>query len=278
MSRRVSSPKEKKITSHDGLSLYYEVLGEGEKVLVFVHGLGGDIAAWDEERVFFQQLGYKTIAFDLRAHGYSDHPQEKSGFALDEFARDIHAIIEAENIHDFVLVGHCFGGMVAFTFADLFPNRAKGLVLIDTSYRAPYISKTSLFYSFIINLLPVAIRISPRSHVPHHADYTVKGFEHDFEPFGLWGVIKHNSLRTFLTVTEVVFRLEAFEILKKITSPTLIIVGTDDTLYPVDMSQKIHQAIKNSEISYIDRGNHPVVLNRPLEVSLSMLPFLKKLL
>ena len=61
--RRLSSFKEKRVLGQDGLSLYYEVTGTSKKkVLVFVHGLGGDVAAWDEERIFFDYLGYSTIA------------------------------------------------------------------------------------------------------------------------------------------------------------------------------------------------------------------------
>jgi pimeloyl-ACP methyl ester carboxylesterase len=269
--------KEKKITNRDGLELYYEVSGNTKNVLFFVHGLGGDVAAWDEERVYFEQMGYSTIALDLRAHGYSEHPSSRDGYNIEAFAHDIHDVVEAENIRNFVLIGHCFGGMVVYTYERLYPNVAAALILVDTSYRAPYLSEHNLLKKLVHTPIRYIARISPGFYSPRHVDYTTKGYEHDFEPFGLFGVIKHNSLKTFLSVSDVVFSLNVFDNLEKIRLPTFIIVGTNDTIYPPKMSEEIHKRIKGSQLEYVETANHPIVLNYPMELSTAMHRFIEKI-
>lgn len=271
--RRLTDYTKKHVTTPDGLKLYYERHGTGKEAILFIHGLGGDVAAWDEERVFFHRLGYTTIAVDLRGHGYSDHAQDEDGYGIERFADDIHALIEAENLKDFILVGHCFGGMVAFLTELIYPGRAKALILIDSSYKQPYFSQKQV-RSAIKALTSAVARISPRKYTPRHVDYSSKGFEHDFEPFGLVGVIKHNSLKTFLKVSKEILGLNVLDKLSQITIPTLLIVGTADTIYPVAVSQDMHKKIASSRLVLVDRGNHPVVLNNPMEVSVHMQTFL----
>lgn len=267
---------EKRVTSHDGLSIYYEVGGSGPKTLVFVHGLGGDVAAWDEERVYMQNLGYRTIAVDLRAHGYSEQPKQRKGYEVTEFAKDVHEVIQHEKLDDYVLVGHCFGGMVVYTYTLMYPNEPKAIILINSSFRAPYMSQRSPLKLLLHPIVKGLIKVSPRFHIPRHVDYSKKGFEHDFEPFGLVGVIRHNSLNTFMSATDVVFSLDVLEKLKDIAVPTFIISGTKDTIYPQKMSEEMRKRIPNSEFHSVEGANHPVVLNNPIEVSVAMQRFLKK--
>lgn len=274
--RRLTSFTKKTITAHDGLSLYYEVAGKGNTVLFFLHGMGGDVAAWDEIRTFFHQLGYTTIALDLRGHGYSDHPKEREGYSFDHFADDVADVIRHEKLKHCILIGHCFGAMVAYTYAARFPGTLAGLILISASFRAPYLSQQSPVKKVLHTLVRTVVPYSSRRYIPRHADYARGGFEHDFEPLGLFRVIKHNSLRTYLSLTDEVFSLDVLDALKKITTPTLVITGTNDTIYPSWMSEEIHRRIKDAVFVPIAKGNHPIVLNNPMEVSVTISDFLRK--
>lgn len=269
-SRRLYHSEEKSITTRDGLKIYYEVSGSGKRTLFFVHGLGGDVAAWDEIRIYFQQLGYKTVAVDLRAHGYSEHPNKREGYELTEFAEDLHEIVLRENIKHSIMIGHCFGGMVVYTYAMKYPKTLSAIVLVNASYRAPYMSQRSPLKLLIHPIVRLLIRMSPAFHKKRHVDYTKKGFEHDFEPFGLYGVIKHNSLKTFLSVTDVVFSLDVLNALRNINVPTLIVSGTEDTIYPQKMSREMHQRMQGSVFQSVEGANHPIVLNNPMEVAVAI--------
>ncbi len=238
--------------------------------------MGGDVAAWDPIRMYFDERGYTTIGIDLRAHGYSGRPDSRSGYELEAFARDVQAVLASETSENIVMIGHCFGAMVAYTYEFLFPGEVEALVLINTGYESPYFSDKSLVKKFIKAILPRLARISPGKYTPKHVDYTVKKYERDFEPIGLIKVLKNNSLKTFFSLTDVIFSLNVVEKLGKITAPTLIIAGTNDTIYPLKLSETMHTRIKSSELKIISGANHPVVLNMPEEVAHNIKIFLEQ--
>jgi len=69
---------EKNLQSIDGVKIHYEVF-EGKKptkTLVFIHGFGGSLRAFDPIVENFKQDQYKIINIDLRAHGKSERPKK----------------------------------------------------------------------------------------------------------------------------------------------------------------------------------------------------------
>lgn len=128
------------LTSFDKTKIYYEKSVKNDsKWLIFLHGFGGDLGAWEKEREFFTNLGYSTLALDLRGHGLSSESEDLSFYKIENFAKDLNLLLQHEQIKKPVIVGHCLGGMVAIYFQALFPNQSKALVLVDTSYKPPFI-------------------------------------------------------------------------------------------------------------------------------------------
>lgn len=89
------------ITANDGAQIFYKDWGKGQPVL-FSHGwpLSGD--AWDGQMQFLGSNGYRVIAHDRRSHGRSD--QTWDGNHMDQYADDLHALIETLDLKDIVLV------------------------------------------------------------------------------------------------------------------------------------------------------------------------------
>ena len=94
-----------------GVRLYHRVQGDPDgDVLVFVHG-------WPDSWYSFSRvLGllpqrYRAVSPDLRGFGRSDRPAD--GYAIDDFARDVLATLDALGIQRATLVGHSMGSFVA---------------------------------------------------------------------------------------------------------------------------------------------------------------------
>ncbi len=104
---------------------------EGPLVLC-LHGILEQGAAWSEVAIRLAQRGYRVIAPDLRGHGRSDRLGKGGSYNLLDFLADLDAI--AENLADkaFTLVGHSLGSVVAAIFASIRPQRIKNLVLVET--------------------------------------------------------------------------------------------------------------------------------------------------
>ena len=106
-------------------SIYYEAAGSGEPVL-FVHGDTLDMHMWDAQFDLFSK-GYLTLRLDLRGFGKSDMP-DGSAF---QHADDIAAILDILNIDSAHIVGHSMGGSIAVDFAVKYPERMRGLVVVN---------------------------------------------------------------------------------------------------------------------------------------------------
>ena len=119
----------KKIAFSD-FELEYNIQGEGTPVF-FIHGFGETYHVW-ERQINFLKNNFKLITCNLPGTQCSDFLGEATQ-SLEGFAQCIKKIVEAENIHSFVLIGHSMGGYVALSYQDLFPKDLIGLGLIHST-------------------------------------------------------------------------------------------------------------------------------------------------
>jgi pimeloyl-ACP methyl ester carboxylesterase len=115
--------------SADGISIAYEVRGEGKRALVFVHGWCCDRSYWNEQLSYFVQ-NYKVVAIDLAGHGESG--LDRKEWTMGAFGEDVVAVVNKLNLDQVVLVGHSMGGFVILEAARRMPQLVIGLVGVDT--------------------------------------------------------------------------------------------------------------------------------------------------
>lgn len=114
--------------SADGVSITYEVRGEDEPALVFVHGWSNKRSVWGAELAHFSQK-YKVVAIDLAGFGASDNNREK--WTMEAFGEDVVAILDKLNLRDVILIGFSMGAPVVIVTAELAPEHITGIVLVD---------------------------------------------------------------------------------------------------------------------------------------------------
>lgn len=110
-----------------GLNVHYEMAGEGDVVLVLIHG---NFASWRWWRPLLHRLprGHRAYVPDLRGCGDSDHPPD--GYTLEQLAADLDHVVTALRLPTFHLVGHSLGAAVATQFALDHPGRVNTLTLV----------------------------------------------------------------------------------------------------------------------------------------------------
>lgn len=116
-----------KIEINDSLQINYIDEGEGSHTLLFVHGLGSNLKAWQKNIKEFRK-SYRCIALDLPNYGQSsqgDYP-----FGMSYFAEVLNSFIDRLGIEKIVLVGHSMGGQTALHFALDYPERLSHLILM----------------------------------------------------------------------------------------------------------------------------------------------------
>lgn len=124
----MSSATQATVRSRDGLRLTLSECGEGEPLLLLLHG-------WASDRRYFNSLlealspAGRAVALDWRGHGDSDIPQ--SDFGTAELLADALDSIQALGSRTVVPVAHSHAGWVAFQLARAMPDKVAAVVLID---------------------------------------------------------------------------------------------------------------------------------------------------
>jgi pimeloyl-ACP methyl ester carboxylesterase len=268
----------KKIKSFDGTNISYEINRKSKLFLILLHGLGGNLRAWDEEKTFFNKKSISTIAIDLRGHGLSDRPRSIHYYKLENFARDIYEIIKKEKIADFILVGHCFGGMVVMDFHRLFPDLAKSYVFIDTNYKSPRKLKQLLEKNRIaIDLFNLYLKFHGLKTEKHRFSFKEFTNSSDLDLSRFLTDVWRTSLVSWILTFENISKFDETKTLKTINKPVLIIEGKNDSIFNISIAKRINKLIKNSELKLIPFENHIIILNNPNVLEEEIYSFIGKL-
>jgi len=110
------------------LPLNVESRGGGGTPVLFVHSFAGDLTHW-QAQLEHLKASRRAVAFDLSGHGRS--PAAQSSYSIDELAKDVAAVVDAERLGDFVLIGHSAGALIAAQYASMHPRRVRALGLVD---------------------------------------------------------------------------------------------------------------------------------------------------
>lgn len=114
--------------SSDQCLICFEQSGQGDTVLLFVHGWMGNKRWWDNQRDFFSKK-YQIIQMDMGGHG--DSSKSRTQWTAENYANDIKAVIRKIKSNKIIVIGHSMSGAYATIAISEFSN-VKGLILVDT--------------------------------------------------------------------------------------------------------------------------------------------------
>ncbi|WP_049906083.1 alpha/beta fold hydrolase [Halorubrum californiense] len=113
--------------SVNGAELYYESGGDGVSV-VFLHGVLMSSRFFNEQESLSDE--YQVIPLDFRGHGRSE--KTETGHTLPQYARDLEAFLDTQDLSDVVLVGWSMGSLVAWEYVRQFgTDRFRGFVSVE---------------------------------------------------------------------------------------------------------------------------------------------------
>ncbi len=114
---------------HDGVRIHFASLGDGPLV-VMVHGFPDCWLSW---RGLMKELSgtHRVVALDQRGYNLSDRPRGEDAYAMPKLVGDVEAVIEACGARQATVVGHDWGGAVAWSLAMTRPERVEKLVILN---------------------------------------------------------------------------------------------------------------------------------------------------
>ena len=123
-----STEKEKPTISSKGVDISYDVCGDGEITLLFLHGWCINKSYWSNQVGEFCQQ-YKVVTVDLPGFGNSGKNREV--WTIEAYGEDVSTIIDELNLKDVILIGHSMSGDIALEAAINNPNEIRGVIGID---------------------------------------------------------------------------------------------------------------------------------------------------
>jgi epoxide hydrolase 4 len=127
----------------DGVELHVAVAGEGPPV-VLLHGFPEHWRSWRRQLAPLARAGFSAWAPDLRGYNLSDRPPGREPYRLRHLAADVAALVRASGHPRAHVVGHDWGGIVAWTFAGQYPELLDRLVIINAPHLKLYFEKVRL--------------------------------------------------------------------------------------------------------------------------------------
>lgn len=111
-----------------GSRIDYDMTGEGDTTLLFVHGWCINKSYWESQMEYFKDK-YTVVAMDLPGHGESD--KNRTDWTVQNYSKDVMFLIRALSLKNVVLVGHSMGGNIILEPAIAMPDVVIGFVGVD---------------------------------------------------------------------------------------------------------------------------------------------------
>jgi proline iminopeptidase len=251
-----------------GVRLYYQAIGTGEPVVILHGGPGLDHSYLLPH---FAELAnsYRLIFFDQRAAGRSSVP-DSTGISLNAFLEDIDAVRTAFGVKDMNLLGHSWGAFLAMQYAVRYPQNLKSLILVNPAAasnedQAAYFAEMSVRRTREDSLARAAMMQSSEFHAQHASAFEALmrlSFKRMFADTHLLERLQITLPSDFAFRSEMlrflandVASYDLYPQLKSVETRALIVHGDYDPL-PVERVQKMHAALKNSQLVVIERCGH----------------------
>lgn len=251
----------------DKLNLYYEIHGDTQaaETIVFLNGLSQTTMAWMLTVPYFK-TGYRVVLLDFIFQGQSDKTGEWRNF--DMHARDVISVLDATGISKAHIVGLSYGSLVAQHMGVLFPDRIQSLILVSTfANKTPYYEAIELSwwralesggYNLMLDIMLPSV-------------LSEGYFMNPLIPIDLMKQARQASnddaAALFKLMKATRERPDFRPMLGRITSPSLVIQGEKDLLFPVHMAAEVAKSIPGCKLEVIAHAGHTLNLEAVPQMS-----------
>jgi pimeloyl-ACP methyl ester carboxylesterase len=272
----------------NGVKLHYVEQGRGPLIL-FLHGFP---EFWYEWKALLPEFAkdHHAVALDMRGYNLSDKPPAVENYRVPVIVEDVRALAAKLKARRFVLVGHDWGGVIAWAFASAHPEMLDRLIIVNAPHPAvfarelagnPAQQKASAYFNLFNS--PQAEQVLGQNHFqmlqglfkPWATDADLQ------EYLACWGRGLTGGLNYYRAA-----RLHspaggsqaapptALPEMKPIETPTLVIWGEQDTALLTGNLNGLDRYVKNLNVRRIPDGTHWVIHEKTAEVIQFMREFL----
>lgn len=246
----------------NGLDFHYTVQGSGSPI-VLMHGWGCNLTTLASIETVAAE-NHTVYNVDFPGFGKSEEPSEVWG--VEKYTQLIEAFIKLENIENPILLGHSFGGRVGILYSSR--NKVKKLILVDAAGVKPRRSLKYYFkvYTYKIGKCLMPLIYGKKGAQKHIEDMRAKRGSSDY----------NNASPMMRAILSKVVNEDLKYCMPKITAPTLLIWGENDTATPLRDAQIIEKLIPDAGLVSFPGCGHYSFLDNPFQFAAVLRSFIKE--
>ena len=273
----------------NGIRLHYVTQGTGPLV-VLLHGFPEFWYSWRHQIPFLAEQGYTVVAPDLR--GYNDSDKPRKGYDMPTLLHDIEGLIKGLGEERATIVGHDWGGALAWAFATVYPQMTRNLIVMNAPHPQAMIRelrtlqqmhKSWYIFAFQLPWLPEALLLRDNAGAIGRTIYDSAVQKAAFPPEVTIRYRAAMSKPGAMTAALNYYRQSSRRLLlpgrnsreaKSITAPTLLIWGEQDIALDIALTHGLEQWVDDLQIQYLPDSGHWVQQEQPERVNRYMQDFL----
>jgi pimeloyl-ACP methyl ester carboxylesterase len=271
----------------NGIRMHYVTQGEGP-LIVLLHGFPEFWYSWRYQIPFLAKHGYTVVAPDLR--GYNDTDKPRRGYDLPTLLRDIVGLMTGLGEEKAIIVGHDWGGALAWAFAMRYPTMTERLIVMNAPHPGAMLRemrtlkqlrKSWYMFFFQIPWLPEYVLL--RNHA-NEIGRSFRGaavqksvFPREVTAKYQEAMSKSGAMTAALNYYRQLFRRlprSSWGTKFQVSMPTLLIWGEQDIALGIELTTGLEQWVDDIEIKRIPDSGHWVQQEQPDKVNEYMLEFL----
>ena len=254
----------------NGDVINYEVSGSGPAMLL-IHGFPLSKDLFEKQRAYFSR-SYTVITPSLPGFGKST--TSTSNQTETNYAAEMIGLLGYLHVTSAVIGGHSMGGQVVLEMYRQQPSLFASMILFDTNPAAANLIEKAEWpgYGRMAHAMGSASIAPPVAAVMVTGDAVAKDpqLQTDIESF----VDMAKPAGVSGGANALVTRADYTQMLSQISVPTLVIVGQDDTVYPVAISKALADAIPNARLAVIPGVAHASMFDNAEATDNAMQAFL----
>jgi pimeloyl-ACP methyl ester carboxylesterase len=273
-----------------GIRMHYVIQGSGPPILL-LHGFPEFWYSWRFQLPFLAEHSYTVVAPDLR--GYNDTDKPRKGYDVATLARDIEGLIKGLGQEKAVVVGHDWGGAVAWVFAARYPEMTERLIVMNAPHPLAFqremrtlrqLRKSWYIFFFQLPWLPEYVLLRNNANevgrMLRGAAVQKSTFPREVTARFQQAMSRPGAMKAALNYYRQIFGRTPWSLAStsngfRIKAPTLIIWGEQDIALGIELLNGLEQWVDNIQIQRIPGSGHWVQQEQPDKVNQLMLDFLQ---
>ncbi|MFH1841161.1 MAG: alpha/beta hydrolase [Candidatus Nealsonbacteria bacterium] len=241
-----------------------------DKTILILHGWGSSLKSWIGVKEILEKKGNRVFVPDLPGFGESSLPEKP--WSVSDYVEWVNKYAEKNNLSQFFLSGHSFGGRIAIKLSAKYLEKVSGLILIDSagldreknlSFRQRIVFNFSKVRNIIVSFPFLGKILYPFFQ---KLSYFLAG-NRDYY------LIKNQVMKE--TFKKVISE-DLSSLLPEIKAKTLIVWGEKDKLTPLESAFLIKKKVSNSILEVIPKIGHNPHLEAPDILADKILKFIQK--